>query len=47
MQFVADSHTFDLKNYRQTDPFSACNAHSWFDGPFQCCFNDTSAANAW
>lgn len=42
MQFVAEHHTADLINAPSQSPFTKCNAHSWFGGPFSCCYNNTS-----
>lgn len=42
---VAEAHTLDLVDPSSGDLPGACNPHSWFSGPFKCCY-DGSAANA-
>ena len=48
LQLVAATHVSSLvSDYRQIYMQGACTAHSWFSGPYACCFNNTYQSSSW
>lgn len=39
LQLVADTHTMDLAANYMTKASSKCIPHSWYSGPFACCYD--------